>query len=90
VYVHTANVIKGAGTIIGTGKKNSISPKGEFGTILGGKNNKVKATGAMVCADTKNEALGDFSSIGSGNNNKAEGENLTIPGGRKNKAKRKG
>ena len=90
MYVHTSNVIKGAGATIGAGKKNSISPKGEFETIPGGSKNKVKATGATVCASTKNEALGDFSSIGSGNNNKAEGEYSMIPGGRNNKAKRKG
>ena len=43
MYVHTANVIKGAGATIGAGKKNSISPKGEFETIPGGSNNKVKS-----------------------------------------------
>ena len=90
MYVHTANVIKGAGATIGAGKKNSISPNGEFGTILGGKNIKVKATGATVCAGTKNQALVDFSSVKSGHNNKAEGEYSSIPCGRNNKVKGKG
>ena len=36
--------------------------------------NKGKATGTTVCAGTKNEALGDIASIGSGDNNKAEGK----------------
>ena len=52
MYVHIANVIKGAGSTIGIGNKNTISPKGEFGTILGGSINKVKATGATVSAGT--------------------------------------
>ena len=90
MYVHTANVIKGVDATIGAGNKSTVSPKGEFGTILGGSKNKAKATGVTVCAGTKNEALGDFSTIGSGDNNKAEGEYLTIPGGRNNQTKRKG
>ena len=40
MYVHTANVIKSAGVTFGAGKNNSIPPKGEFGTILGGENIK--------------------------------------------------
>ena len=47
---------------------------------------KVKPTDATVCAGTKNEALGDFSSIRSGDNTKAKGEYSTIPGGRNNQA----
>ena len=36
MYVHIANVIKGAGSTIGIGNKNTISPMGEFGiTRLG-------------------------------------------------------
>ena len=89
MYIHTANVIKGAGATIGAGNKNTIFPKGEFKTILGGLKNKVKATGATVCAGTKNEALGMFSSIGSGDNNKTEGEYSMIPGGRNNQAKKR-
>ena len=43
-----------------------------------------------VCAGIQNEALEDFSSIGSGDNNKAKGEYLMIPTWRKNQAKQKG
>ena len=40
MYVHTANVIKGVDATIGAGNKSTVSPKGEFGTILGGENIK--------------------------------------------------
>ena len=47
---------------------------------------KVKPTDATVCAGTKNEALGDFSSIRSGDNTDARGEYSTIPGRRNKQA----
>ncbi len=76
----------GSANVAGGAQPDRHEVLADFGTVSGGKTNKVTGFGGVVAGGLRNSASGTSGAVGGGADNRALGEDSSVGGGRNNRA----